>query len=204
MEFTMTSDPNNSAAQPPLEDEINAQSKTEAVDLENDEFAEEFGTSEQESDAAEELARAQVTIKDYWEQIMRLNAEMENYRKRAQRDVENAHKFALKSFVESLLPVTDSMEMGLQAASAENASLESIQEGIAMTLNLFQQTLEKNGIRAVDPQGEKFDPEHHQAMSVQESNMVEPNTVVAVMQKGYLLNDRLVRPAMVVVSTSKE
>ena len=195
----MTTDP-NTLAQPP-QDDIDQQANT-AADVDSDEFAEELSNTEQDAELAAELAKAQVTIKDYWDQIMRLNAEMENYRKRAQRDIENAHKYAVKSFVESLLPVADSMEMGLSAASAENANLDSIKEGIGMTLNLFQQTLEKNGIQPVDPQGQPFDPEQHQAMSMQESNEVEPNTVLAVMQKGYLLNDRLVRPAMVVVSSA--
>ncbi|MBC8211363.1 MAG: nucleotide exchange factor GrpE [Gammaproteobacteria bacterium] len=196
----MTSDPNNSAQQP--QDDIDLQANANA-DVENDEFAEEFAAADQDAELAAELAKAQITIKDYWDQIVRLNAEMENYRKRAQRDVENAHKYAVKSFVESLLPVADSMDMGLSAASAENANLDSIKEGIGMTLNLFQQTLEKNGVKPVDAQDQPFDPEQHQAISMQPSNDVEPNTVLTVMQKGYLLNDRLVRPAMVVVSSAK-
>lgn len=158
---------------------------------------------ESDQELAAELAKAQATIKDYWDQIMRLNAEIENNRKRAQRDIENAHKFAVKSFVESLLPVTDSMELGLSATDAENVNLDSIREGMNMTLDLFLQTLEKNGIQAINPMGEKFNPEHHQAMTLQENDEVEPNTVLAVMQKGYLLNDRLIRPAMVVVSKEK-
>lgn len=152
---------------------------------------------------AQELSKAQATIKDYWDQIMRLNAEIENNRKRAQRDIEHAHKYAISNFIESLLPVTDSMELGLNATEAENANLESIREGMNMTLKMFVQTLEKNGVKAVDPVGEKFNPEHHQAMTMQEDAEAEPNTVLAVMQKGYLLNDRLVRPAMVVVSKEK-
>ena len=160
-------------------------------------------SSQSSEELVEELAKAQATIKDYWDQIMRLNAEIENNRKRAQRDIEHAHKFAVKSFVESLLPVTDSMELGLNATNSENANLESIQEGMSMTLNLFIQTLEKNGITAIDPTGEKFNPEHHQAMSIQEHEELEPNTVLTVMQKGYLLNDRLIRPAMVVVTKEK-
>ena len=151
----------------------------------------------------QELSKAQATIKDYWDQIMRLNAEIENNRKRAQRDIEHAHKYAISNFIESLLPVTDSMELGLNATEAENASLESIREGMNMTLKMFIQTLEKNGVKAVDPVGEKFNPEHHQAMTMQEDAEAEPNTVLAVMQKGYLLNDRLVQPAMVVVSKEK-
>ena len=161
------------------------------------------GEAEEQQDLAAELAKAQATIKDYWDQIVRLNAEIENNRKRAQRDIENAHKFAVKGFVESLLPVTDSMELGLDATGAESANLDSIREGMNMTLDLFMQTLEKNGITRLDPMGEKFNPEHHQAMTMQEQEDTEPNTVIGVMQKGYLLNGRLIRPAMVVVSKEK-
>ncbi|MDJ0834785.1 MAG: nucleotide exchange factor GrpE [Gammaproteobacteria bacterium] len=152
---------------------------------------------------AQELTKAQATIKDYWDQIMRLNAEIENNRKRAQRDIEHAHKYAISNLIESLLPVTDSMELGLNASQADNATLDSIREGMTITLNMFIQTLEKNGVQAVDPVGEKFNPEHHQAMSMMEDAEASPNTVLTVMQKGYLLNDRLVRPAMVVVSKEK-
>jgi molecular chaperone GrpE len=155
------------------------------------------------ADLAAELAKAQATVKEYWDQIMRLNAEIENNRKRAQRDIENAHKFAIKNFVESLLPVTDSMEMGMNATENEGATLESIREGMNLTLDMFISTLEKNGIQTVNPEGEKFNPEHHQAMTMQESDEVEANTVLNVMQKGYLLNERLIRPAMVVVSKAK-
>jgi molecular chaperone GrpE len=148
----------------------------------------------------QQLAKAQVTIKDYWEQMMRLRAEIENNRKRAERDVENAHKYALKNFVENLLPVIDSMEMGQTAAAADNATLESILEGSALTVDMFVQVLKRNGLERVDPLGEKFDPERHQAISMIEVESAESNTVVEVMQKGFLLNDRLVRPAMVVVA----
>jgi len=153
-----------------------------------------------QSDIEQELAEAQLKIKDYWDQIVRLNAQMDNQRKRAERDVENAHKYAVKNFSESLLPVCDSMEMGIAASTAENANIDSIKEGMEMTMNMFTQMLEKNGITAIDPLGEKFDPDKHQAMSMQESADHEPNTVMAVMQKGYLIKDRLIRPAMVMVS----
>ncbi|MCP4078529.1 MAG: nucleotide exchange factor GrpE [Gammaproteobacteria bacterium] len=194
----MTSEP-NAPEQEPLE--AGETRQPEGVEEINDLVDDEDSTDE--NDAAVELAKAQVTIKDYWDQIMRLNAEMENNRKRAQRDIENAHKFAVKNFAEALLPVSDSMEMGMSAAEAENANIDSIKEGISMTLDLFQKTLEKNGITSVDPLGEKFNPELHQAMSMMESDESDPNTVMAVMQKGYLLNDRLIRPAMVVVSRAK-
>ena len=148
----------------------------------------------------QQLLKAQDTIKDYWDQMMRLRAEIDNNRKRAERDVENAHKYALKSFVENLLPVIDSMEMGQTAATADNATLESIREGAELTIGMFVQVLEKNGLEQVDPLGEKFDPERHQAISMIDVESAESNTVVEVMQKGFLLNDRLVRPAMVVVA----
>jgi len=147
-----------------------------------------------------QLAKAQHTIKEYWDQMMRLRAEIENNRKRAERDIESAHKYATRSLLEDLLPVVDSMEMGQAAAGADNATLESIREGSTMTMNMFMQVLEKNGLQAIDPLGEKFDPEKHQAISTTEAADAEPNTVVQVMQKGFLLNDRVVRPAMVVVA----
>ena len=147
-----------------------------------------------------QLEKAQQTIKDYWDQIMRLRAEIENNRKRAERDIENAHKYATRSLLENLLPIVDSMEMGQAAAEAENATLESIREGLSLTMNMFVQVLEKHGLEQINPLGEKFDPEKHQAISMTESADAESNTVVEVMQKGFLLNDRLVRPAMVVVA----
>ena len=148
----------------------------------------------------EQLQKAQATIKDYWDQIMRMRAEIENNRKRAERDVENAHKYALKNFVDNLLPVIDSMEMGQAAASAENATLESIREGSELTMNMFVQVLERSGFEQINPLGEKFDPERHQAISMVEVPDANPNSVIEVMQKGFLLNDRLIRPAMVVVA----
>jgi len=148
----------------------------------------------------QQLVKAQVTIKDYWDQMMRLRAEIENNLKRAERDIENAHKYALKNFVENLLPVIDSMEMGQVAAGADNATLESIREGTALTISMFVQVLEKNGLQQIDPLGDKFDPERHQAISMIAAENAESNTVIEVMQKGFLLNDRLVRPAMVVVA----
>ena len=147
-----------------------------------------------------ELEKAQEKIKDHWDQILRLKAEIENNRKRAERDIESAHKYALKNFVEALLPIIDSMELSQAAADAENASLESFREGVDLTMNMFIQMLEKQGLIQLDPQGEKFDPEQHQAISMAEDKKAESNTVIEVMQKGFLLNDRLVRPAMVVVA----
>ena len=185
---------------PNEEHELNS-AITEATHDESVESQETEVTEESETASAEEqLAQAQDTIKDYWDQIMRLRAEIENNRKRTQRDVENAHKFAIKNFVESLLPVIDSIEMGQTAAEADNATLDSIREGNALTLNMLIQVMERSGLEQINPAGDVFDPERHQAMSMIEQPAVESNTVIEVMQKGYVLNDRLVRPAMVVVA----
>jgi molecular chaperone GrpE len=168
-------------------------------ELVEDEETDESADNEVES-IEQQLEKTQETVKDYWDQIMRLKAEMENNRKRAIRDVENAHKFALKNFTEALLPVIDSMDMGQQAAVAKNATLESIIEGSDMTTNMFVQVLEKHGLKRLNPVGEKFDPEQHQAISMIEDKKVKSNHIISVMQKGFSLNERLVRPAMVIVS----
>ncbi|SIT66277.1 molecular chaperone GrpE [Ectothiorhodosinus mongolicus] len=133
------------------------------------------------------------------DQLLRARAEMENLHRRMQRDVENAHKFALEKFAADLLAVRDSLEMGVQAAR-EATDVESIREGTELTLKMLSQTMSQYGVEALDPMGERFDPDRHQAMSMQESGEYEPNTVMAVMQKGYLLNERLLRPAMVMVA----
>jgi molecular chaperone GrpE len=158
-------------------------------------------TSDDANDSTEDqLLEAQATIKEYWDQIMRMRAEIENNRKRAERDVENAHKYALKGFVENLLPVVDSMDMGQAAATSDTATLESIREGSELTMSMFAQVLERSGLQQINPLGEKFDPERHQAISMVEIEDAESNSVIEVMQKGFLLNDRLIRPAMVVVA----
>jgi molecular chaperone GrpE len=155
---------------------------------------------ESNESTAQQLVDAQATIKEYWDQILRMRAEIENNRKRAERDVENAHKYALKGFAENLLPVIDSMEMGQVAAISENATLDSIREGSELTMNMFAQVLERSGLQQINPLGEKFDPERHQAISMLETKDAESNSIIEVMQKGFLLNDRLIRPAMVVVA----
>lgn len=200
----MTSE-NNQGAEILSEDQGNVNNDEQVVEQQEEIQAadRESELDDAEQDLAAELEKAQATIKEYWDQIMLLNAEIENNRKRAQRDIENAHKYAVKNFVESLLPVTDSMEMGLAATLNENATLDSIREGMTLTMNMFVQMMEKNGIQAIDPQGDKFNPELHQAMTMQENDEVDANTVLAVMQKGYSLNERLIRPAMVVVSKPK-
>jgi molecular chaperone GrpE len=137
---------------------------------------------------------------EHWDQCLRLQADIENQRKRAERDLANAHKYALERFAAELLPVKDSLEMGLAAFDSENAEIGKLKEGVELTLQMLGVALGKFEIKEVNPQDEPFNPEFHQAMSIQPRDDVAPNTVVTVVQKGYLLNDRLIRPAMVIVS----
>ncbi|MFK8081648.1 MAG: nucleotide exchange factor GrpE [Granulosicoccus sp.] len=147
-----------------------------------------------------QLVEAESKVAEHWDRLLRLQAEMENQRKRAQNDVTKARKFALEGIVNDLLPVRDSLEMGIAAAMAEDADPKSIAEGADLTLKMLAQLFEKNNIVEINPVDEKFNPEFHQAMSMQEIEGKEPNTVTSVMQKGYTLNERLVRPALVMVS----
>ncbi len=149
------------------------------------------------------LAEAEAKADDNLDQLMRVRAEMENIRRRSERELANAHKYALEKFAQELLPVIDSMEMGVAAAQDENADVSKLREGTEMTLKMFEAAIEKFGIKGVHPHGEVFNPEHHQAMTMIDSPEHEPNMIIDVMQKGYLLNERLVRPAMVVVSSAK-
>lgn len=130
----------------------------------------------------------------------RAQAEIQNIRRRAEQDVEKAHKFGLEKFATELLPVVDSLERAIEASQGDDDKTKAIREGVEMTLGLFLSSLEKFNVEQLNPQGDTFNPEHHQAMSMVPAEGVEPNTVVAVVQKGYLLNGRLVRPAMVMVA----
>ncbi len=147
-----------------------------------------------------ELDEALRKAEEEHDALLRARADIENMRRRHEQELEKARKYALERFAQELLPVVDSLEMGVAAAQAENATLDKVREGTELTLKMLQGVLEKFGIEAVHPHGEPFNPELHQAMSTQESAEHAPNTVMNVMQKGYTLNERLIRPAMVVVS----
>ncbi len=125
---------------------------------------------------------------------------MENLRRRSEKDVQSAHKFALEKFSKELLTVMDSLELGLESFQGKGESVDDLKKGVELTLQQLNAVFEKFNIKQVDPSGERFNPEYHQAMSMQQTADHEPNTVIAVFQKGYLLNERLLRPAMVVVS----
>ena len=146
------------------------------------------------------LSEAQATIKEQQDSVLRARADMENARRRAEAEVEKARKFALERFAGELLPVVDNLERAIEMSDSENEAVKPLLEGVEMTHRTFIQTIEKFGLCLIDPQGETFNPDLHQAMSMQESADAEPNTVLAVMQKGYQINGRLLRPAMVMVS----
>lgn len=153
-----------------------------------------------DEDGVSELEQLQVALAEAKDQSLRTQAEMQNLRRRCERDVENAHKYALEKFVGELLPVVDNLERALESANQEDESLKVFIEGVELTLKSFQDVLTRFKVEAVDPKGQPFDPEFHQAMSMLEMPDETPNTVVDVYQKGYTLNGRLVRPAMVVVA----
>lgn len=156
--------------------------------------------TEEESGAETELDAAREKAEDNWNQYLRAVAELENTRKRALRDVEQARKFAIERFAADLLPVKDSLEMGLNAASDVTDKADALVEGTEMTLKQLAQVFEKFGITEIDPKGERFNPEIHEAMATQPSTEAEPDTVLTVVQKGYMLNDRMLRAARVLVA----
>ncbi|MGQ9830214.1 MAG: nucleotide exchange factor GrpE [Thermochromatium sp.] len=155
-----------------------------------------------ELSAALEAARAE--IEDSRDQVLRARAELENLRRRHAQELEKAHKFALDGFVRELLQVRDSLELGCNAAREQGADIDTLREGTELTLKLLCDVMEKFGVGVVDPAGQPFDPEFHQAVSMQPRDDVPPNTVVLVIQKGYTLNGRLVRPALVTVSQTAD
>jgi molecular chaperone GrpE len=142
-----------------------------------------------------ELETVRASADKNWDTVLRMKAEADNQRKRAEKQVQDAHKFAVQKFVSELLPVADSLEMGMAA----EGDIDQIREGMNLTMNVLNKAFDKFSVEVIDPLGEKFDPELHQAMAMQPSDEYEEGHVSAVMQKGYTLNGRLVRPAMVMV-----
>ncbi|EGR1081910.1 TPA: nucleotide exchange factor GrpE [Vibrio cholerae O1] len=139
-------------------------------------------------------------VKEQQDSVLRARAEVENMRRRSEQEVDKARKFALSRFAEELLPVIDNLERAIQAADGEVEAIKPLLEGVELTHKTFVDTIAKFGLKEINPHGEAFNPEFHQAMSIQESTEHEPNTVMFVMQKGYELNGRVLRPAMVMVS----
>ncbi|MBT3566392.1 MAG: nucleotide exchange factor GrpE [Porticoccus sp.] len=159
---------------------------------------------DEESDLSLQLAKLEADLLEVKDESLRNQAEMQNILRRSERDVQNAHKYALDKFVAELLPVVDNLERALQSIDQNKEDLKSLAEGVVLTLKSFQDVLARYKVLPIDPKGEVFDPELHQAMSILEMPGSTPNTVVDVFQKGYTLNDRLVRPAMVVVAGAEK
>jgi molecular chaperone GrpE len=162
----------------------------------------EHAPEERLADAETELEQVRRELAEAQDQLLRTRADMDNLRKRTERDLESAHKFALEKFALELLPVRDSLELGLAAAGEDGADVAKLCEGTELTLKLLTGALEKSGIVEVAPQDEKFNPDLHQAMATQPSSDLDPGHVMTVYQKGYTLNDRLLRPALVIVSAA--
>jgi molecular chaperone GrpE len=147
------------------------------------------------------LSKAEHELADHREAMLRMQAEMENLRKRLIKDLERSRMRSLEGFMKDLLPVRDSLERGLETDEA-TTTVESMKEGKALIIKMLAKVMEDHGLKVIDPAGQPFDPELHQAMAMQESTEYEANTVIEVLQKGFQLNDRLVRPAMVLVAKS--
>ena len=151
--------------------------------------------------ALEKIEEAELAADKANDDVLRVQAEMQNLRRRTEQDVEKAHKYGQEKFSIELLSVMDNLERALDAASQhDDETVKAIYDGVNLTLKSFMDCFSKFNIEVVDPLGEPFDPQKHQAMSIQESPEAEPNTVISVLQKGYTLHGRVIRPAMVMVS----
>ncbi|MEH6357262.1 MAG: nucleotide exchange factor GrpE [Marinobacter sp.] len=178
----------------------------QAVDNAADENAEAAEAAPESSPSAD-LEALQAKVQEFQEQVLRSQAEMQNVRRRAETDVEKAHKFAVEKFVKELLPVVDSLEKAVESTGGHESSgdlVASIRQGVELTLEMFLSGLKKFNVERLNPVGEPFDPQYHEAMSMVPAPNAEPNSVVAVMQKGYVLNGRVVRPAMVMVAKPQD
>ncbi len=192
-------------------EEGSAAAESEEGKVEEQSAADAAGEAEVDAgEAADDIAEAELTVDHLKDELdaakeaaLRAAAEAQNARRRAEQDVEKARKFALERFASDLLPVVDNLHRAVDAC-AEAEGVEAITEGVDLTLRSLLDVLKKNGVESVDPAGEPFDPQLHQAMTMVPNPDLEPNTVMDVMQQGYTLNGRLLRPAMVVVSKATE
>ena len=179
-------------------DQIIAEAEKVEAEAQTEEAADEQEAKIAQLEAA--LLSSEAKVKEQQDSVLRAKAEVENMRRRTEQEIDKARKFALNKFAEELLPVIDNLERAMQAADADNEVVKPLFEGVELTHKTFVDVVAKFGLKEINPEGEVFNPELHQAMSIQESPDHEPNTVMFVMQKGYELNGRVIRPAMVIVS----
>lgn len=170
------------------------------ISIDSDEIPEKA----EEETTIDRLSKLETELEEMRDQVLRHQAEVQNVKRRAEQDVEKARKYALERLCNELLPVVDSLEMAILSTSPDQEDSATIVEGVQLTLKMFVDTLAKFNLEQIDPEDEPFDPKLHQAMSMVENKEVEPNTVLSVMQRGYILNGRLIRPAMVMVSKAPE
>ncbi|WP_339387802.1 nucleotide exchange factor GrpE [Vibrio caribbeanicus] len=188
------------------EEELQQQAEQEAEVVGTDadiEWNEETELDEQEGKIAQleaALLTSEAKVQEQQDSVLRAKAEVENMRRRTEGEIDKARKYALNKFAEELLPVIDNLERAIQAADTDNEATKPLLEGVELTHKTFVDTVSKFGLKEINPEGETFNPEMHQAMSIQESPDHESNTVMFVMQKGYELNGRVIRPAMVMVA----
>ncbi|GIU42361.1 nucleotide exchange factor GrpE [Shewanella algidipiscicola] len=194
------SNESNKAQEPQIDNNIAPEVDTEVVEDAANLMDELTQANFRIEELEQALAAAEAKVEEQKDSVIRAAAEVDNVRRRAAMDVEKAHKFALEKFANELLPVIDNMERALQGTNAEDETTKAIYEGVELTLKSFTTAVEKFGLSPLNPQGEAFNPDHHQAIGMQPSDDFPANTVMMVMQKGYILNDRLLRPAMVMVS----
>ena len=192
------------AEQEQVEEVVDQVETTEGIAEEGDIIDELTQANFRIEELEQALSDAQATVEEQKDSVIRAAAEVDNIRRRAAQDVEKAHKFALEKFSNELLPVIDNMERALVGADKADEATKPLFEGVELTLKSFLSAVEKFGVKQIDPMGEAFNPEQHQAIGMQPSAEFPANTVMLVMQKGYQLNERLLRPAMVMVSKGGE
>ncbi len=156
--------------------------------------------AEQLQELKTQLLDAQKSAKENWNQLLRVKAEAENVKRRSTKDIENAHKYAIENFAKELLTIIDSMTIGLDSAKKDNANLTAVVEGMEIIIKSFNNTLNKFGIKKIDPKNETFNPQYHEAITMIESKNVDSQMIIEVMQAGFMINDRLLRPARVVIA----
>ncbi len=189
------------------EEELKQQEATEEVDAVGTDADIDWNEESIEDETDAKIAQleaallsSEAKVKEQQESVLRAKADIENMRRRTEQEIDKARKYALNKFSEELLPVIDNLERAIQAADAENDAIKPLLEGVDLTHKTFVGVVSKFGLKEINPEGEVFNPELHQAMSIQESPDHESNTVMLVMQKGYELNGRVIRPAMVMVA----
>ena len=176
----------------------------EAPQTQNEKPQETTDGTKKQDELLKALEEAKAKADKHWEQLLRKEAELQNTQRRAQMDLEKAHKFALERFAKELLQVVDSIEQGLSISARQNAQVQDVLAGMALTQKVVLDVMEKEGITQIDPMGQPFDHNFHEALTVQETKDVPPGHILHVIQKGYLLKDRLLRPARVIVSKAQD